>query len=378
MGKKLAVIGAGPGGLLAAKEAAALGLSVTVFEKGKIGERIYCAEGFVDVLKILPPPETGMLFPVDQVLITVKDEFVIDCSQLNLWMLDRKTWQEGLAEEARKQGCEIIEDHPITPQALGEIAKEYDWVIDASGANAVTAQAFGLPKVRKALTAQYTLEGDFSKYIGKLKAVLDPRYCGYAWVFPKGDTIANVGLGWFGKRKEGLHLKKELDAFLEKEGLADYKIIKRAGGSIPIEPRENMVVENIFLIGDAAGFGSPLHGGGVDTAGISGILAARAAARDNPLWYEQEVYKLVIKRLKLERMILDLWEASEFETLNRYAAVAFSEKTHQSWKKYIVPEAIVLRSILSGKLHAQWDKGIIVDDLPLMAKMILKAALAVA
>ena len=41
MGKKLAVIGAGPGGLFAAKEAAALGFSVTVLKKEKSGSKFF-------------------------------------------------------------------------------------------------------------------------------------------------------------------------------------------------------------------------------------------------------------------------------------------------------------------------------------------------
>ena len=102
-----------------------MGLAVTVFEKWKIGEFIYCAEGIVDVLKILPPPTAGMLFPVNQLLITVKDQFTIDCSRLNLWMLDRETWQKALAREAVASGCEIIEQHPITPDCLQEMIKEW-------------------------------------------------------------------------------------------------------------------------------------------------------------------------------------------------------------------------------------------------------------
>jgi digeranylgeranylglycerophospholipid reductase len=372
MSKKVAIIGAGPGGLFAAKEAAALGLTVTVFEKAKIGERIFCAEGFVDVLKLLPPPAAGMLFPVNQLLITVKDQFTIDCSRLNLWMIDRQTWQKALAREAVASGCEIIEQHPITPNCLQEMLKEYDWVIDGSGVRSVAAEAFQLPNVPKAVTAQYTLEGDFSSLVGKLKVVLNSRCCGYGWVFPKSSTIANVGLGWFGKRKKGLRLKTELDSFLQKEGFSHYKIVKRAGGPIPTAPRGKIAVGNTLLIGDAAGLGSPLHGGGVDTACISGILAARAAAKNIPSWYEQAVHKLIGVRLSLEQKILDLWEATDFETLNRYASLAFAKKSGLGfWKKLLIPEATALTTILSGKIRGDWEKGIILDDLPLLPKMIL-------
>lgn len=42
---KVLVIGAGPGGLCAAIEAALKGFEVNLFEKGKIGGNIRCAEG---------------------------------------------------------------------------------------------------------------------------------------------------------------------------------------------------------------------------------------------------------------------------------------------------------------------------------------------
>lgn len=81
-------------------------------------------------------------------------------------------------------------------------------------------------------------------------------------------------------------------------------------------------------------------------------------------------------RLNLEQKILDLWEATDFETLNRYAALAFGEKNGLGfWKKILVPEAAVLGSLLSGQLRADWEKGIILDDLPLMVKMILAKTL---
>lgn len=377
MSKKLAVIGAGPGGLFAAKEAAELGMSVTVFEKGKVGEQIFCAEGFVDVLKLLPQPVAGVSFPIHRLLITVKEQFTIDVSRLNLWMIDRQIWQQAMARKAIDCGCEIIEQHPITPERLREMTREYDWIIDGSGARPVSIAAFDLPDIRKAVAAQCTLKGDFSSLKGKLKIALDPQYTGYGWIFPKSDNVANVGLGWFGKRKQGLRLKDALDAFLAKEGLDRYIVVKRGSGLIPIQCREKLVVQNTFLIGDAAGLASPLHGGGVDTACISGILAARAAAAGDPSWYEQEVQKLLIARLKLEQKVLDLWEATNFDTLNHYAALAFTEQGVPSfWKKLRVPETVVLHSILSGLLRADWEKGIILDDFPFLAKVILKIAMA--
>ncbi|NLN07453.1 MAG: NAD(P)/FAD-dependent oxidoreductase [Firmicutes bacterium] len=378
MAQKVAVVGAGPGGLYAAKTAAALGMQVTVFEKKRVGEQIFCAEGFVDILKLLAPPTAGVRFPVKEIILSVLDTFRVDCSKLHLWMLDRQTWQRALAQEAVAAGCELREEHPVSATDLRRLATQFDWIIDASGVNSVAGKAFGLPPVRKAVTAQYTLEGDFSRLVGRLKVALDYRACGYGWVFPKGRNIANVGIGWFGRRPQKVRLKKELDIFLEREGLSSCKVLKETGGPIPIMPRKNFVVGNTLLIGDAAGFSSPLHGGGIDTACISGILAARSIAAGNAQDYVQNVGKLILPRLRLEAKVLKLWEQSDIKTLNNYVSLAFPRDGDglPAWRRVIAPEAVILQAVLSGRLRADWESGIMLADLPLFPRTVLRKLLA--
>ena len=377
MAQKVAVIGAGPGGLYAAKTAAALGMRVTVFEKKRIGEQIFCAEGFVDILKLLTPPAAGVCFPVKEVVLSVLDTFLVDCSRLHLWMLDRQTWQQSLAQEAAAAGCELREQHPVSVAGLKRLSAQFTWVIDASGVNPVAEKAFGLPPVRKAVTAQYTLEGDFSRLAGRLKVAVDHRVCGYGWIFPKGPLLANVGIGWFGRRPPKRRLKEELDAYLEREGLASYKVVKKAGGPIPILPRKPLVVGNTLLIGDAAGFGSPLHGGGIDTACISGILAAQAIAAGEPKEYVKNVGKLILPRLRLEAKVLKLWEQSDIKTLNNYVRSAFPRNGGElpAWRRILAPEALILRAVLGGQLRADWESGIKLGDLPLVPRTVLRKLL---
>ena len=68
MHKPVAIIGGGPGGLCAAIRAAELGLEVDLYERGKIGDGIKCAEGFIDTLGVLERPEAGVLFKVERAL----------------------------------------------------------------------------------------------------------------------------------------------------------------------------------------------------------------------------------------------------------------------------------------------------------------------
>ena len=43
---------------------------------------------------------------------------------------------------------------------------------------------------------------------------------------------------------------------------------------------DRLIYDNILLVGDAAGLTSPLHGGGIDMAVISGEEAAKSIATD--------------------------------------------------------------------------------------------------
>ncbi|MGI6658569.1 MAG: NAD(P)/FAD-dependent oxidoreductase [Dethiobacteraceae bacterium] len=379
MGCKVAVIGAGPGGLSAAREACAHGLDVTLFEKAGIGENISCAEGFFDLLKMLAPPTAGICFPVTEIIFSVIDTFVVDSSSLNIWMIDRSTWQKSLAAAAVAEGCQLVEYFPVTPQVYQRLEREYDWIIDASGVRPLSGKIYSLPTVRTAPTAQYTIAGDFARLQGKIKVVADPGCRGYGWIFPKSDKAANVGLAWFGRRKEKRRLHAALQQFIAQAGLQANPVLHKAGGPIPISRRPRLVYGKTLLVGDAAGLCSPLHGGGIDTACISGILAARAIACRQTEQYEQSVEKIIGARLKLEQKICAVWENSDLQTFNDLLALAFGSGKPtglQSLLLTLTQEAAILSYVQSGKMRADWEKGLITEGLPLLAKIFVRVMAA--
>jgi digeranylgeranylglycerophospholipid reductase len=328
-GPRVAVIGGGPAGLAAALEGSRLGLKVDLFEKRKIGENIRCAEGFIDSLCLLGKPEAGVRFKVKEAILKVKREFRVNCESINLWMIDRKEWQCYLAEKARSAGVRIYENCRITPEHLKQLQKEYDWVIDASGVPSVTSLAFGFRDYYRrhgAVTAQYVVEGNFSYLKDKLKFVLLPNYLGYCWVFPKGrDQLgretANVGIGWFQGGGPGKSIWKELDRFVEQEGITG-EILRKFGGIVPIRLRQNLQFDNILLVGDAAGCASPMHGGGIDVAFITGQLAARwiAASQEERGDFSREVWQLLGPKLEVEERLCKLWMKAGFDFLDGLAS----------------------------------------------------------
>lgn len=106
---------------------------------------------------------------------------------------------------------------------------------------------------------------------------------GYAWIFPAGDNVANIGLGMRLDRFRLLkkNLKKMLQEFLDMPSIRerltkDLDVRDVAIWQLNFGSQKNLkhVYDGALLVGDAAGFINPLTGGGIHNALISAILAA--------------------------------------------------------------------------------------------------------
>lgn len=334
---KVLVVGGGPGGLFAATQSAERGFNVTLMEKGKIGENIRCAEGFFDVLKLLEKPCAGVRFKVEKLIFEAGSTYIFDAKALNLWMIDRSTWQKELARRAREKGVKILENSRVLAENLTDLKREYDFIIDASGAPSITSLALGFSsfyKQNSGKTVQYVVEGDFSHLKQSLKVGFLPDFWGYYWIFPKGRgederETANVGIGDFNYPSRH-NLRNMLDDVMRKEKLdgENYKIIKVTGGICPTKMLGRLVYDNIALVGDAAGLTSPLHGGGIDMAILSGITAANEL-KDGLKNYELHIRKLLSRRLYFEEMVSKAWKRRNFEQVDRILSVMNSLKLYR-------------------------------------------------
>ncbi len=98
---KIAIIGAGPGGLYAALTAARQNIQVDLFEKRKIGE------GIIDSLGIMAQPGKGLLHPVQESILQEQGQYVFPLGRYrNLWMLDRRD-RRSWPCLAKRQGVAI-------------------------------------------------------------------------------------------------------------------------------------------------------------------------------------------------------------------------------------------------------------------------------
>ena len=287
---KIAIIGAGPGGLYAALAAAKRNIQVDLFEKRKVGEGIVCGECVFDSLGIMARPGRGLLRPVDEIVLRGRRDFTFPLSRhRKLWMLDRRIWQQELANLAASRGVVIHENAKITVTCLSQMQKEYDWILDAGGAPSVTSRLYQFSDdyFREYLLAhQLVLAGDFSALMPRIKIAFFSNLPSefqpaYYWIFPKDAGRANVGVvctvrGALSERRPDL--RKLLADVLREEGLAGATVREKGSGVATSRMLSRLVYDNIILVGDAAGLTSALHGGGIDMACLSGVLAVSAVS----------------------------------------------------------------------------------------------------
>jgi digeranylgeranylglycerophospholipid reductase len=134
---------------------------------------------------------------------------------------------------------------------------------------------------------------------------------GYIWIFPKGNTTANVGIGIVGARsEEGKRAMDLLDRFIAENPrfFKNASPIEVNGGGIPVNISvSTFVADGFMVIGDAAQQVNPIHGGGMYLAMNAASMAAKVAAaaisegnttRERLLEYERTWHEVDGSRMK--------------------------------------------------------------------------------
>lgn len=325
MKNKLAILGGGLAGLKSALTGLEKGFDITLFEKKRIGENYCCAEGFFDSFKVFSPPVEGICFKVKNIIIKVNNTYELDSTGLNFWMMDRENWQKHLADVCADKGVDIKENTKVSSEDLSRFKQEFDWVIDATGVASLTRKYYNYMNYKNNFGRAYqlTLNGDFSFLNEKILVGTEPHYLGYYWIFPKGRDIANVGLGVFNSKE--INLARELSRILDKENMIHYKILKKGGGLIPTQVSDRLVYDNVILVGDSAGLASPLHGGGIELALLSGKIAIESI-RDQ-LDYKKNLMKKIGRKLELENKLINIWSELGHDGLDELLDLLLNRKS---------------------------------------------------
>ncbi len=352
------VIGAGPAGSRCSEIMAKNGLDVVVFEKrAEIGAPKRCAEGLgVEAIKrlgfsgkenfVMQTINGAYVYPPD---ISLKKSIIYN--ETAGYILERKLFDKVLAYKAAKAGAKFFtnsevldvlkdENGKITGVVVCRDGEELEVkakvVVSAEGIEAKVARKAGINTTNKITDVdsgfQYEMANlkleDPHKLYFYLGNEVAPR--GYIWIFPKGEHVANVGIGIGGNVEKPA--KWYLDKWIEEneEIFGEASIIEENAGGIPVGGLlEDMVLDGFVVVGDAAHTVNPIHGGGMDEGTRAGEIAAEVIlkafkkgdfshdflAKYNELWWNERGKKL--KKVEKLRMVVERLSDEDLNFLAR-------------------------------------------------------------
>jgi digeranylgeranylglycerophospholipid reductase len=333
------VVGAGPAGLSAARAAAEKGVKALLVDKrAEIGDNNHCGE-------LLPSPgemkgllprasEVEKLVDVPSRLIMARTRtlrFISPAGKNHEFpfesnIIDRRGFEKHLAIEASRYGADVM---PST-KVVG-IAEDRKGVLAISKGEKIEIQSpviIGCDGIGSRIARWAGLGNNMSPHdsivgvqfeMSRVKVendIVDMYFGanvapgGYAWIIPKGDDVANVGLGIRTAFSEkGVSLMEYLHRFINFNKVASKKVSKGTAvafrkGVIPVGgPISRTFNENVIVAGDAGGFTMAANGGGMPPGLVTGKIAGEIAAdflnaKAEISHYEEEWQHQIGKELK--------------------------------------------------------------------------------
>ena len=362
------VVGAGPAGSTAAYAAAKNGASVLMLDRRReLGVPVQCGEALsediLNELKIKPDSQWA-IGRTNVVKIVSPSGIEIRISERKVtgkvgYVLNRKVFDKFLAVRAAKAGADvmvgtyvdglIIEDG--RPQGVkawgmdGKLEVSAKVIIAADGVGSRVARWAGLNTTLKLddieSGIQFQMVGVDFESPSMMEYYLGSKIApgGYAWVFPKGEDMANVGLGVLGSRAERRPIEYLRDFVARMPNLSKGKVVEINGGGDPVSgPLKKTVKDNLLVVGDAARQVNALTGGGIDYAmragNIAGEVAAKAVSEGNTSekrlseyekrWREQ-MGKRLERYLKAKNVLVSLTDEEMDQLAKTLSLVKFDK-----------------------------------------------------
>lgn len=296
------VIGAGPAGSVAARFAAEKGASVLILERDREpGIPVRCAEG-VSHDGIAP------FIKIDKRWIATKiktaglhapnGKKAVMYNNGDGYVLERRIFDTELCNIACQKGATLLtkadavglvwENSKIVGVKYRHLNQKKvvrcSLVIGADGVESQVGQWAGIDtsvKLRDIDTCvQYTLTNIEIEDTERCEFYFGTKIApgGYIWIFPKSNNTANVGIGIAGNLAKEKGPKEYLDDFLN-EYYPKASINYMVYGGVPTSETLNEIVkDNLMLVGDAARQVNPITGGGIVQGMIAGSIAGKVAA----------------------------------------------------------------------------------------------------
>ncbi len=301
------VIGAGPAGSSAAKHAALNGAKVLMIEKkSEIGAPKRCAEGVskdgliqlgvepssrwitseIDGVRLVSPGGTDVWLTRDTVKLPEMG-----------YVVERKVFDKFMAMDAARAGADIMVKtlarglerkggHIIVKaECMGEEFEiKAKVIIGADGPESRVGRWGGLKTTVKPKDmesgAQFEMVGVEMENPNALEFYFGSvAPGGYAWVFPKGKDIANVGLAVISTLTEKSAYEHLVEFAKNCPTTKNATAVELNIGGDPVGGiLKKISTDNLLVVGDAAGMVNPLTGGGIISGMQGGVIAGEIAA----------------------------------------------------------------------------------------------------
>ena len=296
------VVGGGPAGSMAGAAAASQGAKTLILERDStVGIPVRCGEGVAvyQLERFFSVEERYVAAHIKGFMLHSPDDTAVPVfgDELGL-VLERTRFDRWLAERAVECGAMVrtrsevdgltSNNGAVKGISFTRMGKRYnidaDVVIAADGVDSRVARWAGFETHLKPVD----IESAYQFLVAGIDE--DPGYChfffsndlapgGYLWVFPKGDRIANIGIGIAAKYCDKGTAYRRLEEFT-KHRYGSFSIIAEAAGGVPVaKPLKKPVKDGFIIAGDAARYTNPLTGGGIAAALITGNQAGMTAAQ---------------------------------------------------------------------------------------------------
>jgi digeranylgeranylglycerophospholipid reductase len=396
------VVGAGPAGCTAAKIAAEQGANVLLLEEHpKPGLPVFCGEAIsgntltASGLKPEPPIINQTIRKANVYTPNGKHLTIIN-DKIPGYIINRDIFDAKLAENAEAAGVKLLvgtrasavtknngvvvgvkaEKHSRFKQHSDHFNIKAKIVIGADGhASTIRRTALGTPYFKSlGICVQYTLTGLNIQDPNAVEIRIGRKYApgGYAWIFPKSRTVANVGLSIRMNQAIKPAIQYLQDFIKQKPKLRGRDILYKTGGMYPVTGTLDKIVDDgVMLIGDAAGQLIPMTGAGIETAihagKIAGNVAVRAIQENNvsktrlaeyPEIFNNHWGKVIEGSKKMLNLFdnlddNDLNKLSEIITPNQVKNLANGEKVIRSLIVLILKAPILTLKIIARESDAR-------------------------
>ncbi len=325
----IAVVGAGPAGLLAACEAARHGLDVAVFEEDSIvGMPEKCAGLYsLDGLKKLRIPlhrawiqnfARGALFKSPS-----GRTFLVDASRDIAVIANRERFDQYLAEQAVMSGASLYINTRVSSARIHNDGIELNtrrgvvrasYLIDSEGHSAFIARSihpsYKLGEWLPIIQYQVAGHGMDRQLVYLFFKHYLPDF--FAYLVPIDDELGKVGIA---AKKNIRYLASKFMA----EEFPNARVVGVQSSAIYVgPPLDNPRVGRAYFVGDVAGHVKATTGGGVIFGGMAGMAAAReiALGDDSFKKYVKNAYR-ELHRIYLVRRLTAKLKPNQLDMLFR-------------------------------------------------------------